>query len=594
MFEFISRMQLERRGLSSGKRRRKVAENPWLDALISGAWVRTSIFVGFAILMTLFVYFWRDENALFTSSSAQMILVLNLIIATLIIQFQVNHADSFSQNGRVLLALGVMLSHLILLKIALGFGEYFLHAQEAAHELAMRNQAAPPPSEGAAESILAAEPAPEVASYVFLLPLYGFAPMLMSILLGRNHGTFTAIYVSLLAGLLVPAEMAFELAVLSLVSGFVAVYLTHQVRRRTKVVRAGAFVGIATTILAIAMGLIPIVFEQWSTLLLQCLATLLAGVITAMLVSGVLPLLESLFRITTDVSWIEMADLNHPLLKRLTYEAPGTYHHSLVVARLSEAAADTVGANGTLCRVTSYFHDIGKLTKPQYFIENIDTDENPHDELTPTMSSLIIIAHVKDGIDLALKHNLNNEIIDVIREHHGTSLVQYFHHRALERRAEMEKLVDEGKANPDDLPVVEEKSFRYPGPKPQTRESAIISLADGIESASRTLQKPTPTKIMQMIDEITKSRMRDGQLDECALTLAELATIKKSFHNTLSSMMHNRISYPKSPDSEEKNEAHAHDLIRSEEERAAQAARTKAKARAKTKSAKPKPRTSAA
>jgi len=511
MFEFLSKpSQLERRGLSSGKRRRKVKEGTLVDALEEGQLAKFAIFVIFTLAVTLFVQLSRAPEAIFANNILRSALVVNVIIVSLVIQFYVNHENSFARNGRIVLMLGVILAHLFLLKIA------FIPVQNS--------------------------------PYQFLIPAYALAPMAMSILLGRNHGTFAAIYVSLLGALLVKAPMAFPFFVISLVSGFVAVFFTHQIRRRSKVVSAGLYVGVATAIVAIATGQITLDFTQWQSMGYQILTTLLAGIITAMLVSGILPLVESLFRITTDITWIELADLNHPLLKRMSYEAPGTYHHSQVVARLAESAAESIGANGTMCRVCSYFHDIGKLNKPQYFIENINTDENPHDELTPTMSALIITAHVKDGVDLALKHKLNHEIISVIREHHGTSLVQYFYHRALEKRKAYEEKVEAGNANADDVPVVEEKSFRYPGPKPQTRESAIVSLADSIESASRSISKPTPAKVQQLINELTESRLRDGQLDECDLTFAELKIIKKTLHTTLMGMMHTRVAYPKAED----------------------------------------------
>ena len=199
-----------------------------------------------------------------------------------------------------------------------------------------------------------------------------------------------------------------------------------------------------------------------------------------------------------------------------------------------------------MCRVCSYFHDVGKLKKPGYFIENQnDGVENPHDTLTPTMSSLIITAHVKDGVDLAVKHKLNPRIIDVIQEHHGDSMVYYFYRRAQEqKKAEMEK-VDRRLENPEDLPMVEEKSFRYPGPRPSTRESGIICLADTIESASRSIKKPTPAKIRALVEDLVRGKINDGQLDDCPLTLRELAILKDSFAGTLRSMLHSRIDYPK-------------------------------------------------
>jgi putative nucleotidyltransferase with HDIG domain len=282
---------------------------------------------------------------------------------------------------------------------------------------------------------------------------------------------------------------------------------------------------------------------------MECAATILSGIFTAMLVGGMLPVLEALFRVTTTISWIELADMNHPLLRRLTLEAPGTYHHSLMVANLSEAAAEAVGANATICRVCSYFHDIGKLVKPEYCIENITSEDNPHDDLTPSMSALVVMAHVKDGVDLACRHKLNREIIDVIQQHHGTSLVYYFYRRALELQEEAKKAVAEGRLPATDVPEVNPSSFRYPGPKPSFRESAIISLADAVESASRTLSKPTPQKIEALVDEIIRGRLRDGQLNECDLTVRELNLVRESFTKTLRTSLHRRVPYPEDKDS---------------------------------------------
>jgi putative nucleotidyltransferase with HDIG domain len=269
------------------------------------------------------------------------------------------------------------------------------------------------------------------------------------------------------------------------------------------------------------------------------------GMLTATLVGGVLPMLEQLFGITTDISWLEASDLNHPLLRRMTIEAPGTYHHSLVVANLAEAAAEAIGANATLCRVCSYFHDVGKLIKPEYFTENMSFERNPHDDLAPTMSALIIIAHVKEGVDLALKYKLHQRIIDIIQEHHGTSLVYYFYQRALQQHEDARAGGKIMKLREDDIPDVREESFRYSGPKPQTKESAIVSLADMVESASRSLEKPTPQKIESFVNELIEERIVDRQLDECDLTLAELKVIAERFRFTLMMMLHSRIAYPK-------------------------------------------------
>jgi putative nucleotidyltransferase with HDIG domain len=308
-------------------------------------------------------------------------------------------------------------------------------------------------------------------------------------------------------------------------------------------------VGLATWLLALTFGHIYLPWDQfptldWQMLGLQSLAAIANGILTAMIVSGALPILETLFGLTTDISWLEAADLNHPLLRRLTLEAPGTYHHSLVVANLGESAAEVVGANPTMCRVCAYFHDIGKLVKPEYFTENMRAGRNPHDELAPTMSALIIIAHVKEGVDLALKHKLSQRIIDVIQEHHGTSLVNYFYMRALQQQEDARQGGKIMNMREEDIPEVREESFRYSGPRPQSREAGIISLADAVESASRCLEKVTPNRLEQLIHDIIEKRIIDGQLDECDLTMREVNAIAENFAYTLTNMLHSRIAYP--------------------------------------------------
>jgi putative nucleotidyltransferase with HDIG domain len=276
----------------------------------------------------------------------------------------------------------------------------------------------------------------------------------------------------------------------------------------------------------------------------QSVAAIATGFGTAVLASGLIPVLENVFRITTDISWLEMADLNHPLLRRMSLEAPGTYHHSLAVANLAEAAAEKVGANPTMCRVCAYFHDIGKLVKPEYFTENMPPGHNPHDDLTPTMSALIIIAHVKEGVDLALKNRLNCEIVDVIQQHHGTSSVAYFYQRALQQQSDAKLGGKIMNLREDDVPEVREESFRYPGPVPQTRESAIVSLADAVESASRSMERPTPQRIEDLVHTIIEKRLAEHQLDECPLTMADIRKVAESFRFSLINMLHSRIAYP--------------------------------------------------
>ena len=239
--------------------------------------------------------------------------------------------------------------------------------------------------------------------------------------------------------------------------------------------------------------------------------------VSATAMTGLLPLVEKGFGVQTDLSLLELGDASHPLLRRLAQRAPGTYNHSINVASIAEAAADAIGANGLLVRVGAYFHDIGKMFKPEYFIENQSAGVNQHDSLQPAMSTLVIIAHVKDGADLARSHHLPEPIIDFILQHHGTTLVEYFYREAARRSEEDPN----GEA-------VSDKDFRYPGPKPQTLEAAVMMLADTVESASRTLVDPTPARIQGLVDSIAQKKMADGQFDECGLTFQQLDRIRQS------------------------------------------------------------------
>jgi putative nucleotidyltransferase with HDIG domain len=252
-----------------------------------------------------------------------------------------------------------------------------------------------------------------------------------------------------------------------------------------------------------------------------------------LLMLGLLPFIESMFGVQTELSLLELGDVAHPLLQELVRRAPGTYNHSINVASIAEAAAESIGAQGLLVRVGAYFHDIGKMLKPGYFVENQGHDANRHESLVPAMSTLIIIAHIKDGADLARQHRLPQSIIDFIEQHHGTTLVEYFYRRASERN----------EANPDGGEV-DESDFRYPGPKPQTREAAVLMLADAVESASRALVEPTPARIESLVHEIALKRLLDGQFDCCGLTLQELATVEDSLIKSLTAVYHGRIKYP--------------------------------------------------
>jgi putative nucleotidyltransferase with HDIG domain len=514
MFHFFERKRLVRKGLASAKFRRRRTRSELLNTLETGRWVKGGIFILFCIGLAMLIFYGSP-----TQSIEQLVIAL-LIFATALAQLWINHPVTFASNSRITLIFGTMLVHLFVTKIILVLGYHGTISPE----------------------------------FVPLIVPYALAPLVCSVLLGKNQGLYSATFVSLWGSIVfwgTPGNErnAFVYLVSGLICGFVAVFVTLQVRRRSRLIRAGLYVGLATWLLALVFGHIYVIWDLFpavdlQTLGAQSLAAVGCGILTAMIVSGALPVIETVFRLTTDISWLEAADLNHPLLRRLTIEAPGTYHHSLVVANLAESAAELVGANPTMCRVCAYFHDIGKLVKPDYFTENMRAGRNPHDELAPTMSALIIIAHVKEGVDLALKHNLNQRIIDVIQEHHGTTMVSYFYKRALQQQEDARQGGKIMNIREEDIPEVREESFRYGGPKPLSRESGIISLADTVESASRCLEKVTPNRLEQLIHDIIEKRITDGQLDDCDLTMREIQAIAENFAHTLTSMLHSRIAYP--------------------------------------------------
>src|SRR5437868_7767926 len=518
MIDFFKRSELVRRGLASGKLRRRRARNDLLRGLEYSVGMKGVLFLAFIAGLALHIFSGNQQEV-----TKNFVLAL-LFFLTSLMMLWINQPRTFSQSSRILLVFVLLLVQLTLTK--------FIVVLCQRHSFGLQ---------------------PEMAE---LLAPYALAPLLLSVLLGRNHGLYAAVFVSLWSSVLfgksdAPMLVNAPVLVTGMISGFTAVYLTLQVRRRSKLVRAGLGAGAAIWILSLTFGyigpinLFPPTANDWGLIGLQSAFAIGNGLVTATIVGGVIPMFEPLFQITTDISWLEASDLNHPLLRRITIEAPGTYHHSLVVANLAEAAAEAIGANATLCRVCAYFHDVGKLVKPDYFTENMSFERNPHDDLAPTMSALIIIAHVKEGVDLALKYKLHQRIIDIIQEHHGTSLVRYFYQRALQQHEDARAGGKIMKLREDDIPQVREESFRYSGPKPQTKESAIVSLADMVESASRSLEKPTPQKIESLVNELIEERMIDRQLDECDLTLGELKVIADRFRFTLLSMLHSRIAYPK-------------------------------------------------
>ncbi len=516
MLASLKKNQLVRKGYACGKTRRRPNQSHFLRSLESSGQVRTMIFLGFLVALAALIFYGNGHGTREGGSQqAEQFLFALFVFFTALTQLWINHPQTFAKNSRVVLMFGTFLAHLLVMKTLL--------------------------------VLMASGTIPE--RFGNLLFPYAFAPLIISALLGKNQGIYAAIFVSLWGSILWNLVDAIFLA-MSLISGFVAVFVTLQVRRRGQFIRAGLYVGLATWLLAVSFGLIDISWmamgqTNWRTVGFQTLAAVGSGLLTAMLVSGALPALEQTFRLTTAMSWLELTDLNHPLLMRLSMEAPGTYEHSQAVARLAEAAAERIGANASMCRTCAYFHDIGKLVKPEYFTENMRTERNPHDDLAPTMSALILIAHVKEGVDLALKHNLNQHIIEIIQQHHGNSVVRYFYNRALRQQEEAREESRIEHTNEDDVPEVRVENFRYSGPLPQTKESAIISLADAVESASRSMEKPTPQRIEELVNEIIDDRIVDHQLDDCDLTFHELREVVESFCFTLNSMLHRRIAYPK-------------------------------------------------
>ena len=321
-----------------------------------------------------------------------------------------------------------------------------------------------------------------------------------------------------------------QLAILFFVGGIIPSLLVMGARKRTTIIRAGVLVGLASALSLLFMQGFVFYYPK------RYLFLILNGIISSGVVLLLLPFFEYLFQTVTNISLLELADFQHPLLQRMVLEAPGTYHHSLVVGNLSDSACEAVGANSLLARIGAYYHDIGKLQKPNYFSENMDISSSKHDTLTPSMSKLIIMNHVKEGVELARKYKLKPPLIEFIQRHHANSLVFYFYQRALEKLEEDQEVKEEG--------------FRYPGPKPNTKETAIVLLADSVEAATRALKEPTPKKIEEVVHKIINNKFIDGQLDECDLTLKDLERIAAVFIRILSGIYHSRVSYPEETKSE--------------------------------------------
>ncbi|MGV8145634.1 MAG: HD family phosphohydrolase [Alkaliphilus sp.] len=359
---------------------------------------------------------------------------------------------------------------------------------------------------------------------VYLIPIAA-SVMLIALLVDARLALLINLCVTILIATITNIDVS--IIFMTLLGGTAGVLSIINANQRGKIFISGLLVGVVQSVTIVGFGLVNMT-EAYDLLTFALLA-FVNGVFCSVLTVGSLPLWESIFGVLTQIKLLELSSQNHPLLKKLMIEAPGTYHHSIIVGNLSEAAANAVGANALLARVGSFYHDIGKTSRPYFFKENQLTSENPHEKITPSLSALIITGHVKDGMEMAKKHKLPMEIQDFIIQHHGTTLVYYFYHKAKEAAGGEE---------------VDEQSYRYWGVKPQTKETAIVMFADSVEAAIRSLSAPTEEKIEKFITKIIKDKLDDGQMEECDLTLKELEIIKRTFVKTVMGTFHERIEYP--------------------------------------------------
>lgn len=362
---------------------------------------------------------------------------------------------------------------------------------------------------------------PELSS--FIIPIF-IAPIVIAIFLGVEPAISINIMLAFSYSLMLGRNL--EFIIMTIVGGTFAAFYTSNATQRRRISLAGILLGLLNAVIIVFLGMID--KRGIESLLNDAGLALINGILSIILAIGLLPFLESIFNIVTPLKLLEYADPNHPLLKRLLMEAPGTYHHSLMVGNLAEVATREIGGNSLLARVGAYFHDIGKLKRPHFFKENQFSD-NPHDKLTPNLSTLVITSHTKDGEEVALKYRLPKIIRDIVLQHHGNTLVAYFYHKATQI---------------DKVEELKEENFRYEGPVPDTREAAVVMLADSVEAAVRSLSEKTPGKIEGLIRKIIKDKLDDGQLDRCDLTLKDLSIIADSFLQVLNGIYHERPEYP--------------------------------------------------
>lgn len=364
----------------------------------------------------------------------------------------------------------------------------------------------------------------------FLFPT-AFVAMIIRLLINERIALTMSIITSATAGLILQDGIAsiiqMELVLYILFGSITSVYLLGETARRSSIMKASLGVILSNIVYISFYLLMTQSAYTWKELVFYGIAAVVSGILSSSMTIGLLPFYESTFGILSELKLVELSNPNHPLLKKVLIEAPGTYHHSIMVANLADTASESIGANGLLARVGAYYHDIGKTVRPAYFIENQHGGQNPHDALSPERSRDIILAHGEDGAKLLEKHKMPSEIVEIARQHHGTSLLKFFLYKAKE----------EGKD-------VQEEEYRYAGPKPQTKEIAIISIADSVEAAVRSMKEPTTEKISQLVQAIIKDKLQDGQFDECDLSMKELKIIQHTICETLNGIFHSRIEYP--------------------------------------------------
>ncbi len=441
----------------------------------------------------------RKEQILLSSLGAAMLLMC-LAITTYILHFNHhNQMANYSTKNLFLIAC-LTLTFFFLAEISASFSE-----------LLTQNSPLPIPR----------------SSIYFGIPLASGA-MIICLFLGLKAAVPIALVMAI--GFAFIFQNRFEMFIYFLISGTMAAYWLRDCRERKVFVTAGTKLGILNVVLATAINFYLGELSS-SKLLWDWTFAFMGGLVAGILTAGIVPLVEIAFDYTTDITLLEFAHLDRPIMRRLMFEAPGTYHHSVIVGSLVEAAATEIDANPLLAKVCGYYHDIGKIKKPLYFIENQTDGKNKHDKLAPSMSSLILIAHIKDGVEIAKENKLGQMITDTIRQHHGTSQIKYFYEKAKQLKGE------------DSVKV---EDFRYPGPKPQTKEAGLVMLADVVEAASRTLENPTPSRIQGRVQNLINQVFSDGQLDACELTLKDLHNIAKSFNKILNGIHHHRIEYSES------------------------------------------------